>query len=284
MATVGPSFPTSTASVAVGGRDALSWSNPNNAQSNDGSYTACTGTGAGPGYRLECKGFNFNIPSGSVTINGITVSIERKASTNTATDYIQDYEVQLIKADGTYNTQNKADLTTKWLTTDVVVNYGSSSDVWGGTWSYTDINDPDFGVVISVNEGADFSGSTGSIDYVTITVDYTVTAYSFPAAVGTFTLTGQDSNFFKTISYILTAAGTAFTLIPQAIRLLLNGSTMVWSYTDKAGLTITPTSKTNLTTSSSNKTSVTITAMDKASLTTTSGDKNTLNITNEPRL
>jgi len=34
-------------------------------------------------------------------------------------------------------------------TTDAYISYGSSSDLWGETWSYLDINDIDFGVVFS---------------------------------------------------------------------------------------------------------------------------------------
>jgi len=51
------------------------------------------------------------------------------------------------------------------------VYYGSSTDLWGETWTADEINYDNFGVVISVqNTGG--AGNDGQIDYVSITVYY----------------------------------------------------------------------------------------------------------------
>ena len=53
---------------------------------------------------------------------------------------------------------------------DTYISYGSSTDLWGETWANTDINDIDFGVVLSLNMGA---RTTAFIDHIRITVSYT---------------------------------------------------------------------------------------------------------------
>lgn len=99
---------------------------------------------------LKATNFGFNIPS-DATINGIKVEIEKRGSINDGdNDYVRDKTIKIIKADGTLGTTNKA-VAGNWDTTDTYVTYGSSSDLWGETWAPGDINDADFGVVISAD-------------------------------------------------------------------------------------------------------------------------------------
>lgn len=111
------------------------------------------------------KNYSFNIPSGA-TINGINLSITRKAAFSSS---IADNDVYLIKSDGTYTSVNHANIGTFWGTSDSTVEYGNSTDLWGSTWTDTDINDFDFGGVIAVAG----SGVTASINLINITVYYT---------------------------------------------------------------------------------------------------------------
>lgn len=124
----------------------------------------------------------------------------------------KDIHIRIVKADGTIGTTNKADTATNWTTTDTVFPYGSSSDVWDETWTAEDINDADFGVVISAGAASTshylkatnfgFSIPTGAtidgivvnieksrvgdgidgydvqVDHITITVSYTEGAVS----------------------------------------------------------------------------------------------------------
>jgi len=55
----------------------------------------------------------------------------------------------IVKSNGTLGTTDKA-TNTLISTTESYISYGSSSDLWGETWTPTDINDIDFGVVYSV--------------------------------------------------------------------------------------------------------------------------------------
>jgi hypothetical protein len=59
-----------------------------------------------------------------------------------------DNSIKIIKSDGTFGTTNKA-TTNLWPTSDTYISYGSSIDLWGETWTAEDINDADFGVVLS---------------------------------------------------------------------------------------------------------------------------------------
>jgi hypothetical protein len=60
-----------------------------------------------------------------------------------------DYEIKLIKADSTYSSQNKALATPLGLVANPgYTSYGGSGQLWGETWSYTDINSDNFGLVL----------------------------------------------------------------------------------------------------------------------------------------
>ena len=117
-----------------------------------------------------------------------------------------EYEIKIVKSDGSIGAENKS--TGAILPgTDTYISYGSSSDLWSETWSSTDINDVDFGFVISyyissaptrishylkatnlgfsIPGGATINGiiveverkqnssGTAKVDHIRITVDYT---------------------------------------------------------------------------------------------------------------
>ena len=88
------------------------WSGPNNAKVSDGVYA-------------------------EVTINNLDFTYT-----------IKDTTVKIVKADGTIGTTNKGN-NTSLETSDTYRTYGSTSDLWGETWTAANINDPDFGVALS---------------------------------------------------------------------------------------------------------------------------------------
>lgn len=144
-----------------------SWSNPSNAKASDDNYaTAYSDPSAGDSHYLKATNFGFSIPSGS-TIDGILVRIERRCPQTK--DVIYDKYVKIIKSNGSIGSTNKA-LATSWGTTDSYFEYGSSSDKWGETWTYLDINDTDFGVALSVSMD---SGVDAYVDHIQIKVYYT---------------------------------------------------------------------------------------------------------------
>jgi len=58
--------------------------------------------------------------------------------------------VKIIKADGSLGSENKA-INGEWGL-ESYISYGGASDVWGESWTAEDINDADFGVVLSVTD------------------------------------------------------------------------------------------------------------------------------------
>lgn len=77
--------------------------------------------------------------------------------------------VKLVDASATIVGDSKASASS-WPTTDTIATYGSDSDVWGTSLLYSDINDTDFGFVLSVTTP---STITSSVDYAYISVTYT---------------------------------------------------------------------------------------------------------------
>lgn len=172
MASQGPNNPgTAATSNEVG---TLTWSTPNNILSED-SNTAYSMMMSAPAtvftHYLKASNFGFVIPSGA-TINGIMCEIKRRRSFD---NYTNDSEVKIIKSNASIGTTNKADTTTQYPQSLAYKSYGGSADLWGETWSSTDINDADFGLAMSVkltgNTKFDLPGAF--IDHIRITVYYT---------------------------------------------------------------------------------------------------------------
>ena len=144
----------------------VAWSNPDNAKVSDNVYATNSGNTEWSHY-LKANNFGFSIPTGA-TINGILVEFERKSSDANTISGLGE-TVKIIKADGSIGTTNKG-VATYWSTSESYISYGSSTDLWGETWTPVNINDVDFGVVLSaVMENY----ATASIDHIRITVYYT---------------------------------------------------------------------------------------------------------------
>lgn len=164
----GPNSPGTMADDAAVGT--LTWSNPDNAKVSDSSYaSALVISSVGITHYLKATNFGFTIPSGA-TIDGILVEIERKASgQGTVTDEF----VKIVKADGSIGSENKADVGTQW-TTEEYASYGASDDLWSESWTAENINDADFGVVVSADMWAqEDRGMTAYVNHIRITVYYT---------------------------------------------------------------------------------------------------------------
>lgn len=145
------------------------WSDPSNAASSNNSYASLAIDGTTSHY-LKATNFDFSAVPDGATIDGILVEIERHMSGADITDSA----VRIVKADGTVGTTNKAS-GTGWVTTlNTYYSYGGASDVWGETWTASDIKDADFGVVLSVVSVIDFSNAF--VDHIRITVYYTTAA------------------------------------------------------------------------------------------------------------
>lgn len=85
---------------------------------------------------------------------------------------VTDQTVRLVDADGTVVGDNNADTGTGWPEADTAADYGGAADDWSASLTADDVNDIDFGVVISADVP---DGAIASIDAVTITIHYTTT-------------------------------------------------------------------------------------------------------------
>lgn len=130
----------------------LTWSDPDNAKASDNVYATATNPGPGAGqlttHYLKATNFGFAIPTGN-TISGILVEVEGKA--NSASSFMVDNRISIVKADGTIGTTNKKRGSPTWSNIESYISYGGSSDLWGETWDDTKINDIDFGVAFAVD-------------------------------------------------------------------------------------------------------------------------------------
>jgi hypothetical protein len=74
-----------------------------------------------------------------------------------------DSNVRLRKAAG-FVGNNYALTNTEWPTTEAYVSYGGAGDLWGTSWSVTDINNANFGAALSVN----VQNATAAVDHMRI--------------------------------------------------------------------------------------------------------------------
>jgi hypothetical protein len=100
-------------------------------------------------YYIVGQGFGFSIPTGA-TINGIVVTLQvRNYDAQGAGNAARDYIIKIVK-NNTITGTDKSTLAP--ITPDATfVNrtYGSSTDLWGETWTAADINNSNFGVAYS---------------------------------------------------------------------------------------------------------------------------------------
>ena len=150
----GPNY--ASASSAVG------WVNASNAVGTPDN-TCAERTGAAGG-SLDLTGFGFTIPDAAV-IQGITVEVDMAATSSS-----EGVQVRLLKGGSPvgntqdiYGVAGQEDCSTSAFRT-----VGSPTDLWGETWTASDINSANFGVRLSKLGSA----NTAYVDAVRITIEY----------------------------------------------------------------------------------------------------------------
>lgn len=174
MASQGPLYPGTAASLANAGssENSNAWLNPTNIGADDGTnlaeITAATYDSPDICELLVASNFGFTVPT-DATINGITVEIDR----NNAAGAASDNRVQLAKGTtfASLVGNNKADTATDWPAALASVSYGGAADLWGTTWTGSEINSASFAVMLSVQ--ADAANTDIGVDYIRVTVTYT---------------------------------------------------------------------------------------------------------------
>lgn len=147
----------------------LEWWSPNNAKNHNSAFAETQYIESGESHYLNATNFSFSIPV-NATIKGILVEIEKRGSQNYG--YIYDNSVRLRKASGLVG-DDLAKLEDEWPLSATYISYGSSTELWGTSWSYSDINNIAFGVSIQNWYDSIEGEDTGGIDHIRITVYYT---------------------------------------------------------------------------------------------------------------
>jgi hypothetical protein len=168
-ASQGPAVP-GTATVVAASGGTRNWGTPANVSASDDVYSVASNSfsPAKTNY-LKVTNFGFTVPSNAI-INGIMFEVEKNEAWS-AGSHATDNEVKVVKSDGSIGTQNNAITSPTWSSVDTYSQYGSSSDLWGETWTAADVNSSNFGMVLSANIS---QFMFLSIDHVRATVYFTL--------------------------------------------------------------------------------------------------------------
>jgi hypothetical protein len=163
----GPNSPSAAANdSSVGG---VAWNTPTGALTiGGGSASDVLLASSGITQYLKVTGFGFSIPGGA-TIKGIVVNALVKGNYGSS---ISDYSVRLYKAGVMTGSDLRNGLL--WDASYGYQTYGSGAELWGTSWTSTDINDAGFGVgLMAANYYP--ANRTAYVDYISIEVFYSTT-------------------------------------------------------------------------------------------------------------
>ena len=149
-----------------------SWSNPTNVYSDDGARVGVNSLNTSvviSSNILQTKGYGLSVPT-NATITGIEVAVEESGAGG-GTAYI---DVRLTK-NGT-SSGFKAGTNNLDVVAGQVFTYGSSSDLWGLTWTPAEVNSATFSADIQARLRANMQQGDVSAyaDYVGVNVYYTL--------------------------------------------------------------------------------------------------------------
>jgi hypothetical protein len=124
-------------------------------------------------YYIVGQGFGFSIPTGA-TINGIIVTLQAIGNDANSGITPRDYSVKIVKNNTITGTDKSTLASLTPNLTFVNRTYGSSTDLWGTTWTAADINNSNFGVAYSAEVPTNPKGGPGvEVRNLRITVHYT---------------------------------------------------------------------------------------------------------------
>lgn len=156
--------------LAVSGSSCASWNiTSNSVQVSDNTYNQNSAgvLPTNPSCTLGMTNFGFfpTVPS-TASIISIQVNIERSTTLSTATNF-RDLTVRLLKA-GVEVGNNNADTSTNWTNTDATISYGGN--LWGTTWTPSDINNTNFGLDFRCQQVTTTTSGRCRLDLVQIIV------------------------------------------------------------------------------------------------------------------
>lgn len=146
----------------------VAWTSPGNITAYNDGLNASAVLLDNETHYLKATNFGFAIPSDSV-ITGIKIEVRKNVTANKT---IYDRKVRLIKG-GTVQSADRS-VVDQWPNSSFpFVIHGSSSDLWGATWTAADINSSSFGFAIAAQA---VGSGTAFVDYIRATVYYTPAA------------------------------------------------------------------------------------------------------------
>ena len=142
------------------------------------SATKSSGLGTSATHYLKATNFGFAIPTGA-TIVGIQARINKRGTysddgAGTIYNEVDDQYVRIIKGGTVQTAQNRP--AGVWPSVNGDSFHGGSSDLWGQTWTYTDINASNFGLAVTANLYRQIASTTAVVNSVQLTVYYTLGA------------------------------------------------------------------------------------------------------------
>lgn len=153
----------------------FSFTSPGNAVTSDNNRSSASALLTllnGDTHYLKVTGFGFSIPA-LASVTGIKVEVEKSATGINIFATVKDNEVRLLRG-GIATGDNKA-INSSWSGADDYDSYGDTTDAWGSTWSPTEINSSDFGVVFSAKiAGLLTLLPSARIDHIRVTVFYII--------------------------------------------------------------------------------------------------------------
>ena len=149
----------------------IDWANTDNVKASDDVWATSSLNKNERTETILVTNFSFDVPS-NATITGIIVQVEARTS-GLAAGAIREYNLQMYR-DGAAIGSNLATGGNWSGSADTVYSSGSSSNLWGTTWTVTQINDVGTGVIFSAKEQNE-NDEVAKVDHIKVTVYYTET-------------------------------------------------------------------------------------------------------------
>jgi len=160
-------YPQTAATVASAPYDDYDWVDINNIKADDASYAYCQllGTVTAYPHLIKASNFGFNFPS-NYTILGIKAEECRKRV------HLYNAYDSLIKAskDGTNLVGSNMSIGSLWSIDWETHSWGSSTNLWGATWTPAEINDPNFSIFFGCYGDTGIIAAILYVQFVRVTV------------------------------------------------------------------------------------------------------------------
>jgi len=151
------------------------WSNASNVASSNDTYATIAAVQTDDfSYYIKVTNFGFSIPGGA-TVDGIKVEWERYSDAQVFVEDDLSATSERVVKGGTITGTNLATGTT-WPSSDTYQAYGGATELWGLSWSASDINASTFGAAGCVFNAGNNALTTAYVDHCRITIYYTEAA------------------------------------------------------------------------------------------------------------